>query len=126
MKMNGKTIIGIILILFGLSLFFGGGSFGGLISIAISAALLYYGAKRWSGGHKISGIILILFGICFLTGSLPFILGLALAAGLIYFGWKMIKDEPNDSDPIIHTHKEDPAYTSSFDSEWEEFLEKNK
>lgn len=126
MNISGKSIIGIVLILFGLSLFFGGGSFGGLIAIAVSAGLLYYGAKRWSRGHKISGIILILFGICFVTGSLPFILGLALAAGLIYFGWKMLKDESKEADPIIHTHNENTVYQSSFDSEWEDFLKKNK
>lgn len=49
MNINGKSIIGFFLILFGVSLFFGGGHFGGLVTGAIGALLLFYSREKMEG-----------------------------------------------------------------------------
>ncbi|MDI3410882.1 hypothetical protein QKW52_13790 [Bacillus sonorensis] len=36
-------------------------------------------------------MLLVIIGIMFLGGALPFLIGIALAAVMIYFGWTMIK-----------------------------------
>lgn len=51
MKINMKTIGGFLFIVFGISVFFGGGSFGFIIPLAIGALMTYAGIK--SGGESI-------------------------------------------------------------------------
>ncbi|KAA6450610.1 protein liaI [Bacillus swezeyi] len=129
MNINGKSVIGFFLILFGISLFFGGGHFGGLITGAIGAVLIYYGIKKWKEGRQFAAVILAIIGIMFLGGSLPFLIGIALAAAMVYFGWKMMKQDGKQEENIYYSENTEPSaasYDTGFDAEWEDFLKKNK
>ncbi|WP_113387353.1 hypothetical protein [Bacillus pumilus] len=129
MKITSKTIIGSILMFVGLSIFFGG-SLGGLIPILIGAWLIYVGVKKYEQGSKTFGVILAVIGVMIVVQALPFILGIALAGWLLYFGWTMIngkqaKESSSRSymEPNTSPKMEEPMHTS-FDKEWEDFLKK--
>ncbi|WP_413286545.1 cell envelope stress-induced membrane anchor protein LiaI [Bacillus mojavensis] len=125
MMINKKTIGGFLLIVFGISVFFGGGSFGFIIPLAIGGLLTYAGIKRFAAGKTITGIILGGFGAMMLICSLPFLVGIALAAAMVYYGWKLMKNGSAESD--MSSFDPEPAsagYQSHFDDEWENFLKK--
>ncbi len=129
MTITGKSVIGFFLILFGISLFFGGGQIGGLIAGAIGAVLLCYGIKKWKEGRQIASVLLVIIGIMFLGGALPFLIGIALAAVMIYFGWTMIKQGGKKEENVYSPESSEPStarYDTGFDAEWEDFLKKNK
>ncbi|NPC94135.1 protein liaI [Bacillus sp. WMMC1349] len=129
MKITGKSVIGFFLILFGISLFFGGGIFGGLFAGAIGALFVYYAIKKWRKGHQFAAVVLGIIGIMFLGGSLPFLIGMALAVALIYFGWNLIKENSDPEENLFFSGKVEPSaasYDTSFDSEWEDFLKKKQ
>lgn len=133
MNWSGKTLLGILLVGFGVCAFFGafGIHLGGLIGLVIGIALAYYGVKRLKDGHKGVGVISLIIGLMILTGSLPFLIGLALAAACIYFGWKMIKrnDHPEPAPAFggddTYTYK-DVKVEDSFETEWKDFLKKHR
>ncbi len=79
MNINVKTAGGFLLIVFGLSVFFGGGHFAFIIPLAIGGLMLYWGIKRFSKGRAVSGIIAGFIGAMILVGSLPFIVAIGLA-----------------------------------------------
>ncbi|MCM3026470.1 hypothetical protein M3584_06210 [Bacillus safensis] len=129
MKITSKTIIGSILLFVGLSIFFGG-SLGGLIPTLIGAWLIYVGVKKYEKGSKTLGVILAVIGVLIVVQFLPFILGIAFAGVLLYFGWSMIngkstKESSNRTymEPNTAPNMEEPIHTS-FDQEWEDFLKK--
>jgi len=129
MKITSKTIIGSILLFVGLSIFFGG-SLGGLIPVLIGAWLIYVGVKKYEKGSKTLGIILAVIGVLIVVQFLPFLLGIAFAGVLLYFGWSMISGESTKKsssraymEPNTAPNTEEPIHTS-FDQEWEEFLKK--
>lgn len=129
MKITSKTIIGSILLFVGLSIFFGG-SLGGLIPTLIGAWLIYVGVKKYEKGSKPLGVILAVIGVLIVVQFLPFILGIAFAGVLLYFGWSMINGKsPKESssrtymEPNTAPNMEEPIQTS-FDQEWEDFLKK--
>ncbi|MCY8285017.1 cell envelope stress-induced membrane anchor protein LiaI [Bacillus inaquosorum] len=125
MKINKKTIGGFLLIVFGISVFFGGGSFGFIIPLAIGGLMTYAGIKRFAAGKTITGIILGGIGAIMLICSLPFVVGIALAAAVVYYGWKLMKN--GSADNGVSSFDPEPAsagYQSHFDDEWEEFLKK--
>lgn len=129
MKITSKTIIGSILLFVGLSIFFGG-SFGGLIPVFIGAGLIYVGVKKYEKGSKTLGVILAVIGVLIVVQFLPFILGIAFAGVLLYFGWSMINGESTEKsssraymEPNTAPNTEEPIHTS-FDQEWEDFLKK--
>ncbi|CAN2247733.1 cell envelope stress-induced membrane anchor protein LiaI [Bacillus vallismortis] len=125
MKINMKTIGGFLFIVFGISVFFGGGSFGFIIPLAIGALMTYAGIKRFAAGKAITGIIVGGIGAIMLICSLPFIVGLALAAAMVYYGWKLMKNGSADNDASsFGSEPSSAAYQSHFDAEWEEFLKK--
>ncbi|GLF88805.1 hypothetical protein Saga11_00640 [Bacillus safensis] len=129
MKITSKTIIGSILMFVGLSIFFGG-SLGGLIPTLIGAWLVYVGVKKYEKGSKTLGVILAVIGVLLVVQSLPFLLGIAFAGVLLYFGWAMINGESTKesssrtyTEPNTASNMEEPIHTS-FDQEWEDFLKK--
>ncbi|ANB84999.1 protein liaI [Bacillus velezensis] len=125
MNINGKTAGGFLLIVFGLSVFFGGGHFAFIIPLAIGGLMLYWGIKRFSKGRAVSGIIAGVIGAMILVGSLPFIVAIGLAGAMVYFGWKMMKQGSSDTaSRQYEPEAASPGYQSGFDSEWEEFLKK--
>lgn len=138
MNWSGKSIVGIALLIFGGLVFLGmfGIHLGGIIAFLIALGLVYYGVKKLktsaTGGQKAIGIIALVIGIMMFVGSLPLLITLLFSAMLIYFGWKMIKKDRGDMEP-------EPAYSSeaghirekvevenNFDSEWKDFLKRNK
>lgn len=129
MKITGKTIIGLVLMFIGLSIFFGG-SLGGLIPSIIGAWLIYLGVKKYDKNSKTTGVILAVIGALLVVKSLPFLLGVAFAVALLYFGWKMLNGESAKGassrpyrEPKTAVNIEEPIQTS-FDQEWENFLKK--
>ncbi|TQR25080.1 hypothetical protein [Bacillus safensis] len=129
MKITSKTIIGSILLFVGLSIFFGG-SLGGLIPTLIGAWLIYVGVKKYEKGSKTLGVILAVIGVLIVVQFLPFILGIAFAGVLLYFGWSMINGKSTKEsssrtymEPNTAPNMEEPIHTS-FDQEWEDFLKK--
>lgn len=122
MKITFKSVAGFILIMFGISLFFGGGPFVGLIPAALGALFTYIGIKNYASGNKVIGILTGLIGVCMLGAALPFLFGMLIAAVLIYFGWKMVKSTPDQ----CHAQTEPASFhhETNFDAEWEEFLKK--
>ncbi|OLP65199.1 hypothetical protein BACPU_17330 [Bacillus pumilus] len=129
MNITGKTIIGLILMLVGISIFFGG-SLGGLIPSIIGAWLIYVGVKKYDKGSKTAGTIIAVIGVLFVVQSLPFLIGIAIAGALLYYGWKMINGESGKgTSRRSYTEREtvpsmeEPIQTS-FDQEWEDFLKK--
>ncbi|KXZ17636.1 protein liaI [Bacillus nakamurai] len=125
MNINVKTAGGFLLIVFGLSVFFGGGHFAFIIPLAIGGLLLYWGIKRFSKGSAVTGMIAGLIGAMILVASLPFIVAIGLAGAMVYFGWKMMKQGSSSADARSYEPETaSPGYQSNFDSEWEEFLKK--
>lgn len=129
MKITGKTMIGLVLMFIGLSIFFGG-SLGGLIPSIIGAWLIYLGVKKYDKNSKTTGVILAVIGALLVVQSLPFLLGVAFAVALLYFGWKMLNGESAKGassrsypEPKTAVNIEEPIQTS-FDQEWENFLKK--
>ncbi|MBU8785509.1 MULTISPECIES: protein liaI [Bacillus] len=129
MNVTGKSVIGFLLILFGISLFFGGGQIGGLIAGAIGAVLLFYGIKKWNDDSRFASIILLIIGFMFLGGALPFLIGVAVSAALIYFGWSMMKQGGKKEESGFYSENSKPSaasYDTGFDAEWEDFLKKKQ
>ncbi|HET7578228.1 MAG TPA: protein liaI [Bacillales bacterium] len=132
MSWTGKTIIGILLVAFGLCAFFGmfGIHLGGLIGLAIGIALACFGIKKLKEGRKGAGIIALIIGLMFLGASLPFLIGLAFAVACIYFGWKMIKKDDHHSEPAYsgnaNTAYKEVELTNNFDEEWKDFMRKHR
>lgn len=76
-------------------------------------------------GKTITGIIVGGIGAIMLICSLPFVVGIALAAAMVYYGWKLMKN--GSADNGVSSFDPEPAsaaYQSHFDDEWEEFLKK--
>lgn len=89
------------------------------------ALMTYAGIKRFAAGKTITGIIVGGIGAIMLICSLPFVVGIALAAAMVYYGWKLMKNGSADSG--VSSFDPEPAsaaYQSHFDDEWEEFLKK--
>ncbi len=75
--------------------------------------------KNYHGNHR--GRYRSIMLIC----SLPFVVGIALAAAMVYYGWKLMKN--GSADNGVSSFDPEPAsaaYQSHFDDEWEEFLKK--
>lgn len=88
--------------------------------------MTYAGIKRFAAGKTITGIIVGGIGAIMLICSLPFVVGIALAAAMVYYGWKLMKN--GSADNGVSSFDPEPAsaaYQSHFDDEWEEFLKKN-
>ncbi|MFJ5964599.1 hypothetical protein [Bacillus sp. NPDC093026] len=129
MNITGKTIIGSIFMLIGISIVFDG-SLGGLIPSAIGAWLIYVGVKKYDKASKTIGVIMAVSGILLVVHSLPFLIGIACASAMLYFGWEMLDGEsakgPSSRsypEPETSPQIEEPIQTS-FDQEWEDFLKK--
>lgn len=98
MNKKGTYMLGIFIMVFGIVLLFGqlGINIGWIIGLIIPIYFIYKGWQLFTGGNstfkKGLGVILMAVGALWLTGMLPVILGLVIAAFLIYYGVKMIKN----------------------------------
>lgn len=133
MSGSGKSLVGIILLLLGASVFFGmfGIHLGGIIAFAIAAALIWFGVKKLKAGHTVIGVIALIIGIMMFAGSIPFLISVVFAVICIYFGWKLIKRDNDDPEPepayggTTYSHYEDVKVEDNFDAEWKEFMKKH-
>ncbi|MDQ0340675.1 lia operon protein LiaI [Caldalkalibacillus uzonensis] len=128
--MSGKKLLGLLLLLIGASALLGmlGIHVGGLISLAIGALLIAYGAKQWKAGSRIWGGIVLGFGLLILVGSLPVVLSLLLGVALIYAGYKLITNEPDSpshTSPSSGYKPVDETLDDPFDEEWENIMKSN-
>ena len=96
---SGSYTLGIVLVIVGGLMLMGqlGINIGWIIALVIAGYLVFKGWDLYkhseSSGKRGFGIFLIVVGLLWMTGLLHVILGLAIAAGVIYFGWKMVKDK---------------------------------
>lgn len=92
MKINKKIIGGFLLIVFGIFVFFGGGSFGFIILFVIGSLMIYVGMKRFVVGKMIIGIILGGIGVIMFICLFLFVVGIVLVVVMVYYGWKFMKN----------------------------------
>ncbi|WP_054949074.1 hypothetical protein [Numidum massiliense] len=104
-KHSGSYAFGVILVILGAMMLLGqfGIGIGSLLMFAIALFLIVkgWGMLNSSGGgaRRMLGIFLIVFGVLWMTGLLPFLFGLAIAVLLIYYGWGKIKGSAKDVAP---------------------------
>lgn len=130
MNLNGKSLAGIALVLFGAVVFFGmfGVHLGGIVAFALGIALVCYGVKKWKNGDNVLAVIALILGVLMFGGSLPFLIGLLFAVICIYFGWKLMRKEKDDSEPTLVYDGDMSGSGQSidleknFDTEWRDFL----
>ena len=97
MLKKGSYKIGLIIMALGILMLLGflGMNIGWIIGLIIPTYFVYKGwqlfTQRQSTGKKVFGIFLMIIGLLWLAGMLHVIIGLAIAALLIYYGMKMIK-----------------------------------
>lgn len=74
------------------------------------------------------GVIALIIGLLMFVGLLPLLVSFAVSAVLVYFGWKLIKSDPEPApaltDEAGHTYK-DVNLESNFDKEWKDFLKRH-
>ncbi|GAE30379.1 LiaF transmembrane domain-containing protein [Halalkalibacter hemicellulosilyticus] len=130
MKLTGKVFAGFLLIFIGASMLLSliGIHLGGLLGLAIGAALLYWGYCRYqeNGRWSLSSIILIVLGISFLFGGIGGVISLLIGGFLVYVGYQfMTKSDTKKS----HEEEEESLDYSkstydSLDEEIDRLLEK--
>lgn len=128
MKLTGKMFIGFLLIFIGANIFFSmvGIHFGGIVKLAIGAALLYWGYSRYqdNGSWSLSSVILIVIGIGVLFGGLGGIISLLIGAFFVYVGYQFITQRQKDKE-VIEDDVELPRKSyDSLDEEIDRLLEK--
>ncbi|HET7627526.1 MAG TPA: hypothetical protein VFK44_03960 [Bacillales bacterium] len=130
--MNGKTLAGIVLVAIGGMMLLGmlGIHVGGLFHFIIAGILIYFGIKKLKEHHQVSGIILLVIGILFLAGAIPFLFGTLIAVVCIFFGWRLMKRNSFHGEPAhaycspryTHEKANDIDFDSDFDKEWNDIM----
>lgn len=98
---SGSYVLGIVLVIVGGLMLLGqlGINVGWIVALVIAGFLIFKGWSMYkngeSNGKRGFGIFLMVIGLLWMTGLLHIVLGLAIAAGIIYFGWKILKDKPH-------------------------------
>ncbi|WP_051331036.1 LiaF transmembrane domain-containing protein [Aneurinibacillus terranovensis] len=98
-KRKGSGTFGMVLVVIGALMLLGmvGIHIGWLIALIIPCFIINRGWRMFhkseSGFKRGIGGLLIIFGLLWLTGMLHVIIGLAIAAFMVYAGWKMIKGQ---------------------------------
>lgn len=91
MKINGLAILligcGVLIVIDKLGL-----GLGSLMGFIIPIGLTVLGYISIRNGSKFFGWVLLVIGIISLMGKFSGIIGLAIAAGLIYYGVTLVKD----------------------------------
>lgn len=137
MKKSSNTV-GIVVMAIGILLLlaFLGINIGWIIALLIPSYFIYKGwqlfASSESTAKKIFGVVLLVVGLLWLTGMLHVIIGLAIAALLIYYGLKMIKQhksvavEPHFEVAVGETTKSAEHLYKNYDylDEWEKEIKK--
>lgn len=145
MRWNGKTLIGLTLILFGFVALFGGENLFGIGALLLALLFIVYGAKKLTGAHsgfsKALGFAALIVGLMFLAGGLPFLIGLIIAVVCIWGGWRLMKNGGAPAHiaasvpphPGVSGKKESSGTWDSsaekweppFEDEWKAFLRRN-
>lgn len=142
-KRSGSYALGIVLVIIGALMLLGqlGVNVGWIVALVIAGFLIFKGWSMYkhgeSSGKRGFGIFLMVIGLLWMTGLLHVLLGLAIAAAIIYFGWKMLKDRrytPMAADPVFDggnhqqaPHTEPTPKFQNFDhlDEWEREVKRN-
>ncbi|MBO9608608.1 MAG: hypothetical protein J7639_21830 [Paenibacillaceae bacterium] len=95
MKLNKGTGFALLLIAFGALMLLSkiGIHFGGLFAYIIPIALIGFGYIGVKNGKSLIGWVLIVLGAVLLLGKLSSLIGIAIAIGLIVFGFSMLRNK---------------------------------
>ncbi|MEC1771643.1 hypothetical protein [Schinkia azotoformans] len=125
MKKKGSYKLGIAVMAIGILMLLGflGINIGWIIALVIPSYFVYQGWKlfttRDSKCTKGFGIALMIVGLLWLTGMLHVLIGLAIAALLIYYGMKIIQNNKVLSiAPEIEAAMGESSNTSPFANEF--------
>ncbi len=141
MKLTGKTLIGLILLITGLFILLDaiGIHVGQLFGLIFAGILILFGI-RWinhagSSFKRGMGAAMLILGLLSLVGAAHLFFGVLLAVIAIYFGFKMLKNRSTADDDSGHpsgsaslTGRIENAVTrmeDSFEQEWNRMM-KNK
>lgn len=108
---SGKFLLGLVLLLIGglvlLDQF--GIDSGDIVGLLIPGVLMLYGARKilGYGGSRIWGVLVFLFGLLMLIGKLHLLFHSILAIGVIYLGYRLIRQKPTP-----------PERPSEWESQW--------
>lgn len=132
MEWKGKSLIGLVLLIVGAVVLLEmlGIHVGNLIGLLFAILLIVYGAKKLSnassGGQKMWGASVLIFGILLLIGAAHLFFGVIFAAIIIYAGLRILKSDKRDTyihEPLTARSKETAASNQDdFDQEWEKFM----
>lgn len=143
MKKKGSYKAGIAVMAIGILMLLGflGINIGWIIALLIATYFVYQGWKLFtkseSSVKKGFGIALIIIGLLMLTGMLHVLIGLAIAALLIYYGMKLInKNKEITLHPEVEAAMGESGCNQSFShdfsykdydflDEWENEMNKN-
>ncbi|GGE77415.1 flagellar basal body rod protein [Priestia taiwanensis] len=99
-------------------------SLGGIIGIAIGAAIAYYSVKSFSKATSLPGKlgwgIVGLIGLSIALGNFPAIIGIG-AIALLYYGYKEWKKDKQDD---YHSSNTQDSF-HNFEREWNELSKKH-
>ncbi|MGA9172978.1 MAG: hypothetical protein WBZ33_03240, partial [Thermoactinomyces sp.] len=104
----------------------------GFINFLIAAALLAFGLGKLmytkTGGNKALALFALIVGGGMMLRWIPFLAGLAIGLFCIYYGWKLLTSDRNlnTSKPSLESEGKTSMaeVESSFEAEWNEFLNK--
>ncbi len=134
MKNKCSNKLGIVVMALGILMLLGflGINIGWIIALVIPSFFVYQGwklfTKHESKVKKGFGIALMIVGLLWLTGMLHVLIGLAIAACLIYYGMKMInKNKSFAFSPEVEVSTGEGFSYKDYDylDEWEKELNKN-
>ncbi len=96
MRMNGKSGFAIVLIVLGALLLISniGFGLGFLLGYLIPIVLMILGYIGIKNGRKFIGWVLLIIGGLSLIGKFGSILGFVVAAGIIVYGFSLLKNNP--------------------------------
>lgn len=133
MRKSGQSVPGLVLLILGILIFLGlfGVNVGSLIVFALSVAFMIGGyrlTKRTdSSFKKFVGIVGIIIGVCMFLSALPFLIGIAISLGLVYYGWQLMKKEKQwEPEPSggPSTDFDWVELDNNFEADWKQFLKK--
>jgi lia operon protein LiaI len=132
MEWKGKSLLGLVLLVVGGAVLLEmlGINVGNLIGLLFAILLIVYGAKKLSnansGGQKMWGASVLIFGILLLIGAAHLFFGIIFAAIVIYIGVRILKNDKGNTyihEPLTPHSKETAASKQDdFDQEWEKFM----
>lgn len=126
----GKTLVGVMLLLFGSLLFLNVLGLGWVFRLFISLFIIIYAInklkKAETSTQKAFASIILLFGIFLFFGGVPLLFGILVGLALIFLGVSLLKranerDTPKDN---VSLQGNSAIYDDAFDMEWNKKMRK--